>query len=144
MKNITHNAFEKLIQIQSLESIRYIMKTTVSNDLRDMIWLKAPDAESWVKHIISFSKTTGLMSIVGYIIGLGDRHPLNIMIQRSTGKVIHVDFGDCFEVTRERVQFAETVPFRLTRMMISVLGPPSIDGSFRKTCESTFKDIEKP
>ena len=143
MKTRTHNAVEKLRPIQRLESIRYIMKTTGSNDLRDMIWLKAPDAESWVKHIISFSKTTGLMSIVGYIIGLGDRHPLNIMIQRSTGKVIHVDFGDCFEVTRERVQFAETVPFRLTRMMISVLGPPSIDGSFRKTCESTFKVIRE-
>ena len=38
------------------------------------------------------------MSMVGYILGLGDRHPSNIMIQRQTGKIVHIDFGDCFEI----------------------------------------------
>ena len=36
------------------------------------------------------------MSMVGYILGLGDRHPSNIMLQRFTGKIVHIDFGDCF------------------------------------------------
>jgi FKBP12-rapamycin complex-associated protein len=36
--------------------------------------------------------------MVGYILGLGDRHPSNLLIHRITGKVVHVDFGDCFEV----------------------------------------------
>ena len=43
------------------------------------------------------------MSMVGYVIGLGDRHPFNIMIQRNTGKVVHIDFGDCFDVNRDRL-----------------------------------------
>jgi FKBP12-rapamycin complex-associated protein len=38
------------------------------------------------------------MSMVGYILGLGDRHPSNIMLQRDSGKIVHIDFGDCFEV----------------------------------------------
>lgn len=38
------------------------------------------------------------MSMVGYILGLGDRHPSNLMLDQRTGKVIHIDFGDCFEV----------------------------------------------
>jgi len=38
------------------------------------------------------------MSVVGYILGLGDRHPSNIMLQRDSGKIVHIDFGDCFEV----------------------------------------------
>ena len=38
------------------------------------------------------------MSMVGYILGLGDRHPSNLMLDRFSGKVIHIDFGDCFEV----------------------------------------------
>ena len=36
------------------------------------------------------------MSMVGYILGLGDRHPSNLMLDRFTGKIIHIDFGDCF------------------------------------------------
>lgn len=35
-------------------------------------------------------------------VGLGDRHPNNLMLQRVTGKVVHIDFGDCFEVRTGR------------------------------------------
>jgi FKBP12-rapamycin complex-associated protein len=45
------------------------------------------------------------MSMVGYILGLGDRHPSNIMIQRQSGKIVHIDFGDCFEVAMLRDKF---------------------------------------
>ena len=42
---------------------------------------------------------------VGYILGLGDRHPSNLMLDRYSGKLLHIDFGDCFEasMTREKV-----------------------------------------
>lgn len=56
--------------------------------------------------------------MVGFVIGLGDRHPHNIMIQRNTGKVVHIDFGDCFDVNKDRLEFPEKVPFRLTRMLV--------------------------
>lgn len=55
--------------------------------------------------------------MVGYILGLGDRHPSNLMLDRVTGKVVHIDFGDCFEVAMHRDKFPEKVPFRLTRML---------------------------
>ena len=38
------------------------------------------------------------MSMVGYLLGLGDRHPSNLMLDRFSGKLLHIDFGDCFEV----------------------------------------------
>lgn len=31
--------------------------------------------------------------MVGYILGLGDRHVQNILIDKRTGEVIHIDFG---------------------------------------------------
>lgn len=32
-------------------------------------------------------------SIVGYILGLGDRHVLNILIDKNTAEFIHIDLG---------------------------------------------------
>uniref|UniRef100_A0A6B2G2I4 Serine/threonine-protein kinase mTOR (Trinotate prediction) n=1 Tax=Myxobolus squamalis TaxID=59785 RepID=A0A6B2G2I4_MYXSQ len=73
------------------------------------------------------------MSMVGYILGLGDRHPSNIMQERTTGKIIHIDFGDCFEVAMKRSSFPEKVPFRLTRMLTKCMEVTGIDGSFKVT-----------
>ena len=74
------------------------------------------------------------MSMVGYILGLGDRHPSNLMMSRKTGKIIHIDFGDCFEVAMKREKFPEKVPFRLTRMLIKALEVSGIEGTFRLIC----------
>lgn len=77
--------------------------------------------------------------MVGYILGLGDRHCSNLMLDRETGKVIHIDFGDCFEVAMHRDKFPERVPFRLTRMIVNAMGVSGIEGTFRHTCESVMK-----
>lgn len=61
------------------------------------------------------------MSMVGYVLGLGDRHPSNLMLDRESGKITHIDFGDCFEVAMYREKFPERIPFRLTRMLINAM-----------------------
>ena len=77
--------------------------------------------------------------MVGYILGLGDRHPSNLMLDRKSGKILHIDFGDCFEVAMKREKFPEKVPFRLTRMLIKALEVSGIEGTFRITCENVMK-----
>jgi FKBP12-rapamycin complex-associated protein len=79
------------------------------------------------------------MSIVGYILGLGDRHPSNLMMNRRSGKIIHIDFGDCFEVAMKREKFPEKVPFRLTRTLIKALEISEIEGTFRIVCEQIME-----
>ena len=34
---------------------------------------------------------------VGYIVGLGDRHSMNILIDETTAEVVHIDLGVAFE-----------------------------------------------
>ena len=43
------------------------------------------------------------------------------MLDRMSGKIIHIDFGDCFEVAMVREKFPEKIPFRLTRMLINAM-----------------------
>jgi len=43
-----------------------------------------------------FTRTTAVISIVGYILGLGDRHGENILLDSTNGGVVHVDFNCLF------------------------------------------------
>jgi FKBP12-rapamycin complex-associated protein len=76
---------------------------------------------------------------VGHVIGLGDRHGSNILVDQLTWGALHIDFGDVshpptllfppftprrkgpdnklFGVAQDRSFLPEKVPFRLTRMM---------------------------
>jgi serine/threonine-protein kinase ATR len=37
------------------------------------------------------------MSFVGYVLGLGDRHSENVLLDATTGAAVHVDFNCLFE-----------------------------------------------
>jgi len=71
------------------------------------------------------------LRLVGYILGLGDRHVQNILIDRHTAELIHIDFGVAFEQGRI-LPTPETVPFRLTRDVIDGMGIAGVEGIFRR------------
>ena len=104
-----------------------------------VFWFKSQSSETWVERRSNFTTSLATMSIVGYILGLGDRHPSNILVQRDSGKVVHIDFGDCFEVAVLRDKFPEKVPFRLTRMLEKAMGIAGIHGLYRETCVNVMK-----
>jgi ataxia telangiectasia mutated family protein len=35
--------------------------------------------------------------LVGYMVGLGDRHVQNILIDTNTAEFIHIDLGECLK-----------------------------------------------
>lgn len=54
------------------------------------------DSRSWFEARKSYVHTTAVMSMVGYILGLGDRHGENILLDMTCGDVVHVDFNCLF------------------------------------------------
>ena len=52
-----------------------------------------------------------------------------------SGRVVHIDFGDCWEVAMKREKFPERVPFRLTRMLIKAMEGSGIEGNYRNASE---------
>lgn len=81
------------------------------------------------------------MSIVGYILGLGDRHGENILLDSINGDVVHVDFN-CLFNKGESFEIPEVVPFRLTQNMVHAMGPLGVEGQYRKCCEITLKVLQ--
>ncbi|CAF4354015.1 unnamed protein product, partial [Rotaria sordida] len=70
-------------------------------------------------------------------------HTSNLMLDRISGKIVHIDFGDCFEVAMIREKFPEKIPFRLTRMLCKAMEVTGIDGIFRMTCEYVMDVLRK-
>lgn len=126
---------DKLSHIHRLEFFRELCQTTEDTALREAIWIKSPGADIWFMQKTNFARSMGLMSIVGYIIGLGDRHPNNILLMSKTGKQVHIDFSECFEKATRRSYYPEKVQFRLTRMMVKVLGVSGVEGDFKMTAQ---------
>ncbi|ODN04229.1 Serine-protein kinase ATM [Orchesella cincta] len=87
---------------------------------------------------LAYTRSVATNSIVGYILGLGDRHVLNILIDKTTAEFIHIDLGVAFEQGRI-LPTPETIPFRLTRDVIDGMGVCGIEGVFKKSCEMTME-----
>jgi serine/threonine-protein kinase ATR len=104
----------------------------------DWFMSQYPNASDWLAARTRFTRSLAVMSIVGYVIGLGDRHLENILMDKTTGQVIHVDFNVLFNKGVE-LEVPEVVPFRLTHNLINAMGLTKYEGVFRKTCEITLQ-----
>ena len=135
--------YDNLTLMQKVEVFGYAMDNTTGKDLYRVLWLKSKSSEAWLERRTNYTRSLGVMSMVGYILGLGDRHPSNLMLDRNTGNIVHIDFGDCFEVAMHREKYPERVPFRLTRMLTFAMEVSNIEGSFRITCENTMRVIRE-
>lgn len=79
-----------------------------------------------------------MSSIVGYVLGIGDRHAHNILVHQRTAEVVHIDFGVTFEQGKA-LSTPETVPFRLTRDVVDGMGVTGTEGAFRRACDAAMR-----
>lgn len=52
---------------------------------------------AWFETRLNYSRSAATTSIIGHILGLGDRHISNILLDQVTGEVVHIDLGIAFE-----------------------------------------------
>ena len=101
-----------------------------------------PEPAKWLEARTKFARSLAVWSMVGFTVGLGDRHCENILIDRENGEVVHVDF-DCLFGKGMLLQTPEIVPFRLTQNCVAALGLTGVDGVFRNTCETVMEALRK-
>lgn len=101
-----------------------------------------PEPEAWFAARLRYTRSCAVMSIVGHVLGLGDRHGENVLLEEGNGGTFHVDFNCLFDkgLTFEK---PELVPFRLTENMVDAMGPQGIEGPFRKAAELTYTQLRQ-
>jgi serine/threonine-protein kinase ATR len=101
-----------------------------------------PSPSAWFAARLKYTRSCAVMSMVGTILGLGDRHGENVNLEEDNGGIFHVDFNCLFD---KGLTFAkpERVPFRLTHNMVAAMGIYGYEGPFRKSSELTLSILRQ-
>ncbi|KAG9130436.1 hypothetical protein Leryth_004338 [Lithospermum erythrorhizon] len=110
--------------------------------LRQELWCASEGFKAFSSKSKRYSGSVAAMSIVGHVLGLGDRHLDNILIDFRTGDILHIDYNVCFDKGK-RLKVPEIVPFRLTQTLEAALGLTGIEGNFRAYCEAVLGVVKK-
>lgn len=122
--------------------LKELMEATPANLLAKELWCSCSTPSEWWRVTQSYARSTAVMSMVGYIIGLGDRHLDNVLIDMTTGEVVHIDYNVCFEKGKS-LRVPEKVPFRMTQNIETALGVTGVEGIFRLSCEQVVQMMRR-
>ena len=95
MMKASCDSFDLLTVMQKVEVFTEALRRTTGkgNDIYEILWSKSTNSEEWLERRNKYTRSLAVMSMVGYILGLGDRHPSNLMLDKISGKLLHIDFG---------------------------------------------------
>lgn len=65
--------------------------------MRHLFWQRQKVPSLWFDMRLNYSRSVATTSMIGYVLGLGDRHVSNILMDEATGELVHIDFGIAFE-----------------------------------------------
>ena len=57
--------------LQKVEVFEAALDDTTGKDVSKMLWLRSPSSEVWLERRTTYSRSLALMSMVGYVLGLG-------------------------------------------------------------------------
>lgn len=109
--------------------LRYKIK---EDALKRALFEMAVSPESFFNLRANFARSLVAMNVACWILGIGDRHTSNVLIDRSNGRLAGVDFGIAFGAGARDQPIPEMVPFRLTPQFVSVMEPMRTAGLMHK------------
>ena len=88
-----------------------------------------------------FVQSLSSVSICQYILGIGDRHLSNFMVDMKTGRLIGIDFGHAFGSATQFLPYPELMPFRLTPQFASLMWPHKDSGILRSCMQHALRAL---
>ncbi|XP_060802702.1 serine/threonine-protein kinase SMG1 [Amyelois transitella] len=126
--------------------LKQVLQELSAETPRDLLWRElwcgSVTSEQWWQTTRRYSYSVAVMSTIGYIIGLGDRHLDNVLVDLTSGEVVHIDYNVCFEKGKT-LRVPEKVPFRMTPNLVTALGVTGVEGIFRLACEHVLRTMRR-
>ncbi|KAJ6591557.1 hypothetical protein DFH09DRAFT_1137348 [Mycena vulgaris] len=97
---------------------------------------------AWFEMRLNYIRSVATTSIVGHVLGLGDRHGSNILLDTKTGEIVHIDLGIAFDQGK-LLRVPERVPFRMTGDIVDGMGAAGTQGVFQRCAEETLRVLRE-
>ena len=79
------------------------LRTKFKPVLRHYFTERHKNPTAWFTMRLNYTRSVATTSIVGHVLGLGDRHSSNILLDTGTGEVVHIDLGIAFDQVKKNV-----------------------------------------
>ncbi|KAF9360792.1 hypothetical protein BGX26_007743 [Mortierella sp. AD094] len=123
-----HNLFMQGSREKVVKHMESLYSHFREDYLRQSIARLAASPEAFLMLRSEFAKSLAAINVCSYILGIGDRHLENFLLDMSNGCLIPIDFGHAFGSATEVLPVPELAPFRLTRQLESFLNPLGTKG----------------
>jgi DNA-dependent protein kinase catalytic subunit len=98
--------------------------------------------EAFLTMRANFSRSYSALCIAGYVLGIGDRHLANFLLDKSDGSVVGIDFGISFSLGA-KLPVPELIPMRLTPQFTQLLRPLDTTSILSQTMVMTMRALGK-
>ncbi|CAM9867085.1 unnamed protein product, partial [Ectocarpus fasciculatus] len=109
--------------------------------LRKHLLAMAPSPEAFLTCRGGFARSLATLNACSYVLGIGDRHLDNFLLDTTTGTVVGIDFGAAFGIAHTELGVPELIPFRLTNQFQNLLQPLDSVGLLKGHMVSTLQAL---
>lgn len=142
LKNNDYNIMFKQASREHAAKVFDKMESKVPNYfVKNRLLAMAASVETYITLRSEFAKTLAVSSIFCYVLGIGDRHLDNLLLDTACGSIVQIDFGICFGMGTSVLPVPELIPFRLTTQLRSVLLPLDGTGLLRQYMSTVMQTL---
>ncbi|CAD5206501.1 unnamed protein product [Bursaphelenchus okinawaensis] len=110
---------------------------------RHFFYENYPLSHDYFDRIRSYTENLALWSVVCFMVGLGDRHLNNILIDYDTAELVHIDLEMILDHGQRALTVREKVPFRLTRDTVDPILIDGLNGRFKQVAVHTLRQLRE-
>lgn len=120
--------YKQASRASTVKKVEQQYSTIPASLLRTGVLSLSSSPEAYLSIRAHFARSLASFSIASYIIGIGDRHLENFLLNYRDGGLVGIDFGHAFGTATQFLPVPELVPFRLTRQFTEFLKPLDSEG----------------
>ncbi|XP_049912803.1 DNA-dependent protein kinase catalytic subunit isoform X2 [Epinephelus moara] len=126
-------AYKKAKRSETVNNFLKVLQHVPSDLLKRAFLKMCNSPEAFLSLRSHFISSHALLCVSHWILGIGDRHLSNFMINMETGGMIGIDFGHAFGSATQFLPVPELMPFRLTQQFVNLMQPLKESGLIQST-----------